>query len=44
MRLKTDSAEVQLRPVACDDGYFCVFAGEKDENEAVLKALEEVFK
>ncbi len=26
------------------DGYFCVFAGEKDENEAVLKALEEVLK
>lgn len=26
------------------DGYFCVFAGEKDENEAVLKALEEILK
>ena len=26
------------------DGYFCIFAGEKDENEAVLKALEEVLK
>ena len=26
------------------DGYFCVFAGEKDENEAVLKALEDVLK
>ena len=26
------------------DGYFCVFAGEKDENETVLKALEEVLK
>lgn len=26
------------------DGYFCVFAGEKDENEAVLKALETVLK
>jgi histidinol-phosphate/aromatic aminotransferase/cobyric acid decarboxylase-like protein len=26
------------------DGYFCVFAVEKDENEAVLKALEEVLK
>lgn len=30
--------------VYCKDGYFCVFAGEKDENEAVLKALEEVLK
>lgn len=30
--------------VACKDGYFCVFAGDKDENEAVLKALEEVLK
>ncbi|MBQ6877398.1 MAG: hypothetical protein IJO22_03230 [Oscillospiraceae bacterium] len=30
--------------VRCKDGYFCVFAGEKDENEAVLKALEEVLK
>ena len=30
--------------VLCKDGYFCVFAGEKDENEAVLKALEEVLK
>ena len=26
------------------DGYFCVFAGEKDENEEVLKAFEEVLK
>ena len=26
------------------DGYFCVFAGEKDENEAVLKALGEILK
>ena len=26
------------------DGYFCVFAGEKAENETVLKALEEVLK
>ncbi len=26
------------------DGFFCVFAGEKDENEVVLKALEEVLK
>jgi len=30
--------------VYCKDGGFCVFAGEKDENEAVLKALEEVLK
>lgn len=30
--------------VSCKNGYFCVFAGEKDENEAVLKALEEVLK
>ena len=30
--------------IGCKDGYFCVFAGEKDENEAVLKALEEVLK
>ncbi|MBQ7874003.1 MAG: hypothetical protein IJ306_02405 [Oscillospiraceae bacterium] len=30
--------------VCCKDGYFCVFAGDKDENEAVLKALEEVLK
>ena len=30
--------------VLCKDGYFCIFAGEKDENEAVLKALEEIFK
>ncbi len=30
--------------VLCKDGYFCVFAGEKDENEVVLKALEEVLK
>ena len=30
--------------VYAKDGYFCVFAGEKDENEAVLKALEEVLK
>lgn len=30
--------------VYCRDGYFCVFAGDKDENEAVLKALEDVLK
>lgn len=30
--------------VYCKDGYFCIFAGEKDENEAALKALEEVLK
>ncbi len=30
--------------VYCKDGAFCAFAGEKDENEAVLKALEEVLK
>lgn len=30
--------------VYCREGYFCVFAGEKDENEAVLKAMEEVLK
>lgn len=30
--------------VRSEDGYFCVFAGEKDENEAVLKALETVLK
>ena len=30
--------------VYCKDGGFCVFAGEKDENEAVLKALEEILK
>lgn len=30
--------------VLCRDGHFCVFAGEKDENEAVLKALEEVLE
>lgn len=30
--------------IGCKDGYFCVFAGEKDENEAVLKALEEILK
>lgn len=30
--------------VLCREGAFCVFAGEKDENEAVLKALEEVLK
>lgn len=30
--------------VLCKDGGFCIFAGEKDENEAVLKALEEVLK
>ena len=30
--------------VYCRDGYFCVFAGEKDENEVVLKALDEVLK
>ncbi len=26
------------------DGYFCIFSGEKDENETVLNALEEVLK
>lgn len=30
--------------VYCKEGAFCVFAGEKEENEAVLKALEEVLK
>ena len=30
--------------VYCKDGYFCIFAGDKDENEAVLKALETVLK
>ncbi|MBQ3531739.1 MAG: hypothetical protein IJA05_07470 [Oscillospiraceae bacterium] len=30
--------------VLCKNGYFCVFAGEKDENEAALKALEEILK
>ncbi len=30
--------------ISCKNGYFCIFAGEKDENEAVLKALEEVLK
>ena len=30
--------------VYCKYGYFCIFAGDKDENEAVLKALEEVLK
>lgn len=27
--------------IRCSNGYFCVFAGEKDENEAVLAALED---
>ena len=30
--------------VRCRDGYFCVFAGNKDENEAVLTALESVLQ
>ena len=30
--------------VRSEDGYFCVFAGEKDENEAVLNARETVLK
>lgn len=28
--------------IRCSNGCFCVFAGDKDENEAVLAALEEV--
>lgn len=30
--------------VRCRDGYFCVFAGNKDENEVVLTALESVLQ
>lgn len=28
--------------VRCKDGYFCIFAGSKEENEAVLSALEKI--
>ncbi len=28
--------------VKCEDGYLCIFAGNKEENEAVLKALETI--
>ena len=30
--------------IRCADGYFCIFAGDKDENEAVLAALEQVLQ
>ena len=30
--------------IRCRDGFFCVFAGDKDENEAVLAALEQVLQ
>lgn len=30
--------------IRCSNDYFCVFAGDKDENEAVLTALEQVLK
>lgn len=28
--------------IRCSNGYFCIFAGERDDNEAVLSALEEI--